>query len=435
MIIAISALAIPAARLSSASGTSIGDSSYVLVGGQNGTWFDGGQTPRLERVDLGNYSVTPLTPAPSTSSQPGTVWSGGWNGSQWLISGFGEDDGPAGSNPYIYLYDGQHQILAGTLNQSESELSWQGGDIFAASYNGKEWLLSGLGSGLLSSYNSVNDTNHMSLATFDGYNFTDLSNLVPDQQDGILYANAWNGRYWLVGGGYKDIGVLFSFDGRKIRDLTNNITEAVPEFGSVQALAWNGHYWLIGGYHFLAEYDGHKYTDLTNRLGSVLSSSSSCCTAVNAIAWNGSEWMLGGGTPVSQTNSSQAWLVTYSSRGLENLIPEINPTARGLTSSSSSILTITAAPNSWVIGGYSQNQGLLYEYSGVSFTNLSYLVSNYTYVNWVGAGVTQNHVQTVPTHPTTRNHAIIPESTSRMMSQYQAWIADTLHSFEMYRFD
>jgi hypothetical protein len=432
MIIAISALAIPAARLSSGSGTSMGDSSYVLVGGQNGTWFDAGQTPRLERVDLGNYSVTPLTPAPSTSSQPGTVWGGAWNGSQWLISGFGEDDGSSGSNPYIYLYDGQNQILAGTLNQSQSELSWQGGDIFAASYNGKEWLLSGLGSGLLSSYNSVNATNHMSLATFDGYKFTDLSNVVPDQQDGILYANAWNGRYWLVGGGYKDIGVLFSFDGRKITDLTNNITEAVPEFGSVQALAWNGHYWLIGGYHFLAAYDGHKFTDLTDKLGSVLSSSSSCCTAVNAIAWNGAEWMLGGGTPISQTNSSQAWLVTYSSKSLVNLTPEIHRTVAELTSDSS-ILTIAAAPNSWVIGGYLKNQGLLYEYSGVSFTNLSYLVSNYTYVNWVGVGATQNHIQPISTHPTTRNHAIIPES--RMMNQHKAWIAGNLHSFEMDRFD
>ena len=102
---------------------------YILVGGQNGTWFASGQTPRLYKVSLSDYSVKSLVPV----SSQGTVWSGCWNGSQWLISGWGIYPGPRGSNPYIYLYDGQNQIVAGTLNQSRSESSWQGGDVFAAS--------------------------------------------------------------------------------------------------------------------------------------------------------------------------------------------------------------------------------------------------------------------------------------------------------------
>ena len=385
----------------------MGDSNYVLVGGQNGTWFETGQTPRLERLDLDNYSVTHLTPVPGG----GTVWGGGWNGSQWLISGWGEDDGANGSDPYIYLYDGRSQVLGGSLDQYEAESSWRGGDIFAASYNGKEWLLSGLGSGILPPLTNQ-PNNHMSLSTFDGRDFTDLSDSVPRQRDAVLYTNAWNGQYWLVGGGYDTDGVLFSSDGVNMVDLTAQIAQAVPSFGSVQSIAWNGYYWLIGGVNFLAAYDGYAFADLTNKLDAALTQSGACCTSVNAIAWDGAEWMLGGGTPVAQTDYGQAWLVTYSSTTFVDLTPEIKQLATDSVPNSS-ILAVAAAPNSWVIGGYSKNQGFLYEYSGKSFTNLSGLVGNFTYVNWVGAERVQNNVQR---SPNAHNRAF-PESRT-IMSQY-----------------
>jgi len=393
------------------------DLDYVMVGGQNGTWFVDGQAARLEKVDLDNHSVTPLTPVPGG----GTVWGGGWNGSQWLISGWGSDDASAG--PYIFTYDGANAVAEHSLDYYGEASSWNGGDVFAASYNGKEWLLSGLGSGNLSSYDLGN---HMALATFDGNNFTDLSGSLPGQQDSILYTSAWNGWYWLVGGGYKGTGVLFLYDGREIVDLTKKLAQAVPDFGSVQALAWNGYYWLIGGVNFLAAYDGYRFTDLTNRLDSVLASGGSCST-VNAIAWNGAEWMIGGGTPVAQTDYSQGWLVTYSSGTIVNLTPRISTTAAEFVSNSS-ILSVTAASNSWVIGGYLKNRGLLYEYSGGSFTNLSDLVSSFTYVNWVGGVAVQYHMQSfVPVH----YHYELSEP--RMIrGQYKGWVADTLPSFEDY---
>src|SRR5208337_982474 len=70
------------------------ESQYILVGGQNGSWFKHGQAPRLYRILLSNYSVTKLAPV----SSQGTVWGGSWNGSQWLISGWGTDPGGKGSN-------------------------------------------------------------------------------------------------------------------------------------------------------------------------------------------------------------------------------------------------------------------------------------------------------------------------------------------------
>jgi len=375
--IAIAAGAVPASRSVPLGATTFSDSSYAMVGGQNGTWFGPGQAPRLEKIELANYSVTSLTPAPTE----GTVWGGGWNGSQWLISGWGEDRGPDGSNPYIFLYNGLNQILGGSVDQYQAEATWHGGDIFAASSNGNDWLLSGLGSGELSSYG---DSNHMSLSLFNGNNFTDLSSKVPHQRDFILYTNAWNGEYWLIAGGYQYNGALFSFDGNKIVDLTPKLVQAVPTFASVQSLAWNGRYWLIGGVGFLASYDGYTFTDLTSALNAVLAENLGCCSAVNTIAWDGTEWVLGGGTPIAQTSYSHAWLVKYIRGDFVDLTSELSPTARRVIPYSS-VLSIAAADGLWIIGGYSNDHGWLYEFSGTSFKNLSYLVSNYTYVDWVGA--------------------------------------------------
>ena len=97
----------------------------------------------------------------------------------------------------------------------------------------------------------------MSLGTFNGHVFTDLSSFVPDQRDAILYTNAWNGQYWLVGGGYKQNGVLFTFNGSRFVDLTAQAESKISSFASVQSVGWNGSDWLIGGVGFLAEYDGH----------------------------------------------------------------------------------------------------------------------------------------------------------------------------------
>ena len=388
IIITVAACSVPATRSLSTIPASSDDPSYIMVGGQNGTWFKPEQAPRLEKIELSNYSVTPLTPAPTE----GTVWGGGWNGSQWLISGWGEDLGPNGSNPYIFLYNGQSQVAGGSLNEYTAETTWHGGDIFAASADRNEWLLSGLGSGNLTSYGEIN---HMSLSLFNGSDFSDLSSSVPGQRDAILYANAWNGEYWLVGGGYRDYGTLFTFDGKKIVDLTSTIAQAVPSFGSVQSLAWNGYYWLIGGEDFLAKYDGHRFTDLTPELNTILMHRDDCCSSVNAIVWDAidGEWVLGGGTPIAETDYSNAWLVKYAAGTFTDLTSKISARAADFVPKSS-ILSIAVAGGSWILGGYSDGQGWLYEYSAGLFTNLSYLVSSYTYVNWVGAYSFQRHIPT-----------------------------------------
>ena len=345
----------------------IGD--YVFVGGQNGTWFEQGQSPRAYQIYLQDFSSAQLTPVRSG----GTVWGGGFNGSQLLVSGWGTDD--ASSGPYICLYNGAGVVTEGSLDDYGQASSWSGGDIFSASYNGKEWLLSGLGSGTLETYAG----NHMGLGTFNGTVFTDLSNLVPDQQDAILYTNSWNGQYWLVGGGYIRNGVLFTFDGNAIVDLTGQAESAISNFASVQSIAWNGSEWLIGGVGFLAEYNGHTFTDLTQQLEHTLSNE---IQSVNAISWDGGSWIIGGGTPIAQLFPSHAWIASYTSGRFADLSSML-PSYVSNNTQSSSILTITSGNGVWTIGGYSGNHGILLAYKDGTLTDYSSLVSSLTYVNWV----------------------------------------------------
>jgi len=353
------------------------DSPYILVGGQNGTWFHRGQSPILYQVFLFNNTVRKLMPIIGG----GTVWTGGWNGSQWLISGWGSTPDPERSDPYLYLYDGQRHVTH-PFAVYDSESSWHGGDVFSTSYNGNEWLITGMGSGILPSYLPDRPVNHLALATFDGNRFTDLSSRVPRQQDGILYTNAWNGKYWLVGGGYLKNGVFLSFDGTQITDLTLQIESVVPTFSSVQSIAWNGNYWLIGGIGFLAKYDGSSFLDLTPELDTIFPTGPS---SVNAIAWNGSYWLLGGGIPVALTiTNSEGWLARYDLNGFTNLTGLLPYYVSRGTLTSSSILAIRHTGDSWIIGGYSNSHAILFSLENKLIVDRSNLVSSMSYVTWIG---------------------------------------------------
>jgi len=355
--------------------------NFILVGGQNGSWFTNSQFPRLFQISLDENSSIELDPA----AGQGTVWGGVSNGSDWLISGWGSEGYSGAPNPYLYLYNGTGPVNDTIEDSAEAE--WHGGDVFAISSNGTSWLLSGMGSGVLNPLQMGRhgplQTNHLSVGLFDGKKFTDLSRQLPEQMDGILYSNAYNGSDWLIGGGYLGRGVLFEFDGTRFIDLTSFIERYVHSFHSVQSIAWNGHYWLIGGIDFLAKLDGSTFTDLSSNLTSLLSPhTTSYLFAVNSMAWNGSTWLLGGGEPVAlDLQPSIPWIASYNSTSFDDLaavLPQYS------THVNSSILSIAYSPSKgyWVIGGYSGNSGMLLEYQS-SLSDLSNLTGDMTYVNWI----------------------------------------------------
>ena len=351
-------------------------STEVLVaGGQNGTWFHTAQYPRLFKIVLTNPAAARL----ATFGSQGTIWSGSTNGTEWLISGWGND--PYGANPPIMIYDSSFSIVYSS-SAPNSNSSWYGGDIFASSYGRHEWLLSGMGSGELTGIYG----NHMTLATLNGSNFTDLSSMVPNNQVGILYTNEWNGSLWLVGGGFRFNGVLFTFNGNKIRDLSTQIPKSVPTFGPVTSLAWNGSSWLIGGNQFLAIYNGHRFIDMTGELLKAVG----LFYSVNGISWDkeNDEWLLAGGLPRADIRPSNAWVATLSSNGkTTNLSALLSCYLK--SAHSSSILSANFDNGLWALGGYAtygkQISPILLVISlrFGTVTNFSNALGDTTYVIWV----------------------------------------------------
>ncbi|MGA2876400.1 MAG: hypothetical protein ABSE82_12780 [Nitrososphaerales archaeon] len=371
--------------------------SYILAGGQSGLWFTSTQYPELYKVSFANNEQVsvPLSTAPSS----GTVWTGGWNGSDWLITGWG-NGGSNGLNPYFDIYDNEAQTelsFSNYVQASAAEQEWSGGDIFSATWNGSIWLLTGMGSGDLANYGS---TNHYSMGflTSNG-TFIDLSQSIPQNNDGILYASAWNGSDWLVGGGYYDYdrGVVYSVSPNgTISDITSLITKWVPDFNSVQSIAWNGTDWMIGGVHFLAEYNpstGAVY-DLTGALDTVLSTKDSLSNqqtnSVNSIVWDGMTWIIAGGIPVGfkGTEDQTAWVASFNpnSGQFSDLTSHAIPSLILSESSMSSILSMSCSDIGCALGGFAGNNPVLIWYDGSGAINLSDTITSdgMSYVQWVG---------------------------------------------------
>jgi hypothetical protein len=372
--------------------------SYIIVGGQAGIWNTQGQYPALYKLGLAG-DVTTLSLL--TIGGEGTVWSGGYNGSTWLISGWGSGKY---LNPYISFFN---DTLTGKSRLTDypqigdEQHEWSGGDVFSVGWNGTAWLLTGMGSGVLYSY--AHATNHMSMAVLSANGtFTDLSPSIPGQADEILYANAWNGDYWLVGGGWYGWGKgrLFILSGDRITDITGEIEAAVPTFNSIQSIAWNGEYFVIGGVGFLAEFYGAKFIDLTPLLDEALSPSDSlhANNSVNAISWTGESWMLAGGTPVDDYTGigiHAAWMASYdpgSSASVpkasyfRDLTEAVLPSYVSQDDMNSTILTMSCLPgNGCAIGGADSSGGLLLWYDGGNSTDLSSTIySAMSYVQWIG---------------------------------------------------
>jgi hypothetical protein len=276
-----------------------------------------------------------------------------------------------------------------------AEQEWTGGDVFSVTWNGTTWLLAGMGSGVLSP--DQGETNHYSMAflTSNG-TFIDLSQSIPNNTDGILYASSWDGQDWLVGGGYYQFntGVLYIVTpSGVIQDITNQIQQFVPEFDSVQSIGWNGTEWMIGGVGFLAAYNpstGAIY-DLTGALDSVLGATDSLqdlnVNSVNSISSIEGTWMFAGGVNVAfvgQENQT-AWVASLNSHDgtFADLTLRAIPKSVLSENSMSGILSIACESTGCALGGFAGNNAVLIWYDGTSATNLSHNLVNMTYVQWV----------------------------------------------------
>ena len=399
-----------------------GFTPYILAGGQNGEWFTSTQTPSLYKVSL--TSVGGASKSLFTEPNSGAVWGGGWNGSDWLITGWGSGNSN-GLNPYFDIYNNQAQselYFSNYTQDSAAEQEWSGGDIFSATWNGSTWLLTGMGSGVLNPGGAAINHYSMAFLTSNG-TFIDLSQSIPQDMDGILYASAWNGFNWLVGGGWYgfNTGALYQVTPTgAIEDMTSMITQWVPNFSTVQSIEWNGTDWMIGGVGFLALYNpstGAVY-DLTGALDSVLNTNdsldNSMTNAVNSIVWTNDTWMLAGGAPVGFDGSENqtAWVASYDPQSgqFSDLTSQVIPSSILSESSMSGILSMACDDVGCALGGFAGSNPVLIWYNGSSTMDLSDTIpsGNMNYVQWVGVSDAVGASQSPPVHVPQPGPRILP---------------------------
>ena len=78
------------------------------------------------------------------------------------------------------------------------------------------------------------------------------------------YTYGWNGNHWLIGGTVWHSVTGINGEFKLVRYGGNNFTLIKHEIdnglNSINAIAWNGRYWLLGGGNTLWKYDGKKIT-------------------------------------------------------------------------------------------------------------------------------------------------------------------------------
>ena len=298
--------------------------SYWLIGGYG--------TKTLIKYD-GVSTYTDLTSNIAGMSSVGSL---AWNGSYWLIGG-----GGGTSTKTLIKYDGVSTYTDLTSNISGMT------DVYSAVWNGSYWLIGSFGTKTLVKYDGVST-------------YTDLTSNIAGMTN--VYSAAWNGSYWLIGGGDSDwLGggtstkTLIKYDG------VSTYTDLSYSRSDVHDLVWNGSYWLIreGIFYetYLTKYDGSSYTDLSKISG---------MNSVGCVAWNGSYWLIGG--------SGSETLYTLTETGIlaptvTTVVPSSGPPGTEVT------VTGSGFGNSQGVGekGRSTNSASYVSFNGVAATE---------YVSW-----------------------------------------------------
>jgi len=190
-------------------------------------------------------------------------------------------------------------------------------------------------------------------------------NAAPNIHPYVLdYTYGWNGNYWLIGGTvwHNVTGINGKF--KLVRYDGNNFTLINHETGnglnSINAIAWNGRYWLLGGGNTLWKYNGKKITDLSGELHSLTGNS----FYIKTIKWSNGYWLInlwrinlnshGYSIPIYKT------VIYDNSSGFKMV--DIKPTSYETHSSSSFNVKY------WLIG---ENYGRLFRYNGRKLVDLS----------------------------------------------------------------
>ena len=200
-----------------------------------------------------------------------------------------------GANPYFLIAGGYFYGIGPKLNKVQAGL-------YTDLSSGLENLgISKVTDLACSNYECLIGGETGKIVKYDGNIFTDLSNNIDFNNDGVKVA--WNGDYWLIGGtrylpseSNDHIGKIYKYDGSTFTKITED-TMFVGGGPSIFDMAWNGNEWLIArGYSpiSLYKYNGSAFENLSSQLSNFVSIHGDVISPT--IYWTGNAWLIGGGT-------------------------------------------------------------------------------------------------------------------------------------------
>ncbi len=215
-----------------------------------------------------------------TVFHPGVVLAGGSNSTASLLGGIGVYHRSTDfSLPVLADVASGPQGLTVVNRSADFARFFSEGGVYAIAWNGTGWLIGG--------QRSQGVKNEGALVSLYHGRITNLSGAVASAfRGGGIWAVAWNGTGWLVGGNSSAGPALVSWSANGARNLSS-LPVSHGSDGWVQLLVWNGFEWLVGGEKVFGTLEGGQYRDL-DPASPFLSSGEF------AAAWTGSSWVVGG---------------------------------------------------------------------------------------------------------------------------------------------
>jgi len=211
---------------------------------------------------------------------PGVMLSGGSNATTTLLGGIGVYSQISGFSlpafAALSLGPGDPTVVNET---STVESYFFEGGVYAIAWNGSSWLIGG--------QRSPGGVDHGVLIALRGDTVTNLTgSIANDFAGGGVWSIGWNGTSWLIGGNSSRSATLLSFNKGSFIDLTSRLVGHGPQ-PWVQMLAWNGNEWMVGGHGVFGLWTNMGYIDL-------FPTSPFQTGGVYSSAWNGTAWLVGG---------------------------------------------------------------------------------------------------------------------------------------------
>lgn len=260
--------------------------------------------------------ITDETRALGPVFRPGVMLSGSSNTTTTFLGGIGVYSQVSGFSLPVFAALTSSSAGPTVVNEtSVVESYFFEGGVYAIAWNGSSWLIGG--------QRSPGGADQGVLVALSGNAVTNLTgSIANDFAGGGVWSVGWNGTSWLIGGNSSKTATLLGLSDGSFTDLSSRLVG----HGShpwVQMLAWNGDEWMVGGHGVFGLWTSTGYIDL-------FPTSPFQKGGVYASAWNGTSWLVGGdGSELVWVRGDTATMATSLPPGFDRLALMIVSVAQG----------------------------------------------------------------------------------------------------------